>query len=422
MMRRMNIRDRLELRYGERQNDASINKKFKSSQKKSKSHLPKDDISKYVTGSFIPTADKEIFVARHTYDMDHQHGKYSMDEIANLEDKDLRILSTGSAKVNFELNKTLFLDTETTGLAGGSGTAAFLIGIGYFYENKYIVEQFFMRDYDEEAAILNLLAEKTANFDTIVTFNGRSFDIPLLETRMILNRIDPVFSRLRDIDLLHPARRIWGLRLSDCRLGTLENEILSFQRAESDIPGSLIPGIYFDYLRFGNADKLYKVFYHNEKDVVSMVGLLHSEYQCLTNPTIEKEMKPLDLYQIGKYFERSREWTMALVCLEKASPKLDERYRIDSLIRLSIIHKRNGRWSEAVGIWKDLVSEDTPFSLQPFVELAMYYEHREKKIESALIFSTNSLDKIPRRRDSDIYALEHRIKRLNRKISRKKSK
>ena len=91
--------------------------------------------------------------------------------------------------------REVVLDTETTGLAGGVGTAAFLIGIGYFYQNKYIVEQFFMRDYDEEAAMLNLLAEKTANFDTIVTFNGRSFDIPLLETRMILNRIDPVFSK-----------------------------------------------------------------------------------------------------------------------------------------------------------------------------------------------------------------------------------
>ena len=418
----MDIRDRLELRYGERQNDTSVNKKIKSSQKKSRSLLPRDDISKYVTGSFIPTADKEIFVARHTYDMDHQHGKYSIDDIVNLEDKDLRIFSTGSAIVNFELDKTLFLDTETTGLAGGAGTAAFLIGMGYFYENKYIVEQFFMRDYDEEAAMLNLIAEKAANFDMIVTFNGRSFDLPLLETRMILNRIDPVLNRLKDVDLLHPARRIWGLRLSDCRLGTLEDEVLGFQRAEDDIPGSLIPGIYFDYLQFGNADKLNKVFYHNEKDIVSMVGLLHIEHRYLTNPTIEKEMKPLDLYQMGKYFERSREWTNALACLEKASPELEGRYKIDSLIRQSMIHKRNGRWAEAVGIWKDLVSEDAHFSLQPFVELAMYYEHREKKIEIALNFSTNALDKISRRRDSDIFALKHRIQRLNRKLGRKSSK
>jgi len=418
----MDIRDRLELRYGVRQNDSSIKIESESSLKKSKSPSPKDDISKYVTGSFFPTKDGEIFIARHTYDMDHQHGKYSLDDIVDLEGRDLKILSNSSSKIKFELNRTLFLDTETTGLAGGVGTAAFLIGIGYFYENKYIVEQFFMRDYNEEAAMLKLLAEKAANFDTIVTFNGRSFDLPLLETRMILNRIDPALSRLRDVDLLHPARRIWGLRLSDCRLGTLENEVLEFQRAEDDIPGSLIPGIYFDYLQFGNADKLYKVFYHNEKDVVSMVGLLQSEHRYFADPTRQKEIKPLELYQMGKYFERNRDWTMALACLEKAIPNLRESYRIDSLFRLAMIHKRNGRWTEAVGIWKDLVTEDNPFSLQPFVELAMYYEHKEKNIVTALNYSTNALGKISRRRDRDIFALEHRIKRLNKKSGEKAAK
>jgi len=420
-MKIMDLRDRLELRYGERQSKNSLNRGIESSNTKSKSPLPKDDISKYVTGSFIPTAEGEIFVARHTYDMDHQHGDYSLEDIADLEEKDLRILSTGSAQVNFELDRTLFLDTETTGLAGGSGTAAFLIGIGYFYENKYVVEQFFMRDFNEEASMLKLLAEKAANFDTIVTFNGRSFDLPLLETRMILNRIDPVLSRFRDVDLLHSARRIWGLRLSDCRLGTLEREVLGFQRAEDDIPGSLIPGIYFDYLKFGNADRLDKVFYHNEKDVVSMVGLLHSEHRHLTNPTNEKEMKPLDLYQMGKFFERSRDWTMALACMEKAAPELEDGYRIDSLIRLSMIHKKNGRWTEAVGIWKDLVSEVNHFSLQPFVELAKYFEHKEKEFEVALNYSTNALAQISRRRDRDIFALEYRIKRLKKKLGRKNS-
>ena len=167
---------------------------------------------------------------------------------------------------------------------------------------------------------------------------------------MILNRIEPVLSRLRDIDLLHPARRIWGLSLSDCRLGTLEEEILRFERTEDDIPGSLIPGLYFDYIRFGNVDPLYKVFYHNEKDVVSMVGMLHKEFSYLSNPLNEKSAKPLDLYNMGKYFERMRDWTTALACIQKASPGLNESYRRDSLIRLSMIHKKEERWEEAVGI------------------------------------------------------------------------
>ena len=113
---------------------------------------------------------------------------------------------------------------------------------------------------------------------------------------------------------------------------------------------------------------------------------------------------------------------MALACLEKASPNLNDRYRIDSLIRLSMIHKRNERWTEAVGIWKDLITEDNPFTLQPFVELAMYYEHKEKNSEAALKYSTNALGKISRRRNKDIFALEHRIDRLNKKLERKTAK
>ena len=138
----MDIRDRLELRYGERQNDTSIKKEKGSSRKKSKSLSQKDDISKYVTGSFIPTADGEIFIARHTYDMEHKHGRYSLNDIVDLEGMDLKILSNSSSEVKFELGRTLFLDTETTGLAGDVGTAAFLIGIGYFYENKYVPDRF----------------------------------------------------------------------------------------------------------------------------------------------------------------------------------------------------------------------------------------------------------------------------------------
>ena len=297
-------------------------------------------------------------------------------------------------------------------MAGGTGTSAFLIGIGYFYENKYIVEQYFMRDYNEEASMLQLISEKAIDYDLIVTFNCRSFDLPLLETRMILNRIEPVFNRLHDVDLLHPARRIWGLSLENCRLGTLEEEVLGFERTEDDLPSSLIPGIYFDYLRFGDADPLYKVFYHNEKDVVSMVSLLFKEYSYFNDPLNEQTITPLDLYSMGRYYERMRDYTMAQACIEKASPNLSDSYRRDSLIRLSMIHKREKRWADAVGIWKDFVSNERIFSLSPYVELSKYYEHKEKKFETALCYSNEALSKISNRRENDVGALRHRIFRL----------
>ena len=412
----MDIRDRLEFSYKERQSRAGDSSRNARRNAEKENQPRESDISKYVTGSYVPTSSGEIFLARHTYDIDHLHGDYVVGSIEELKGKNLKILSPTGSEISFDHRKVLFLDTETTGLAGGSGTAAFLIGLGYFLENKFIVEQLFMRDYDEEAPMLNLLAEKAREFDQIVTFNGRSFDLPLLETRMILNRIEPALSRLRDIDLLHPARRIWGLSLSDCRLGTLEEEILGFERTEDDIPGSLIPGLYFDYIRFGNVDPLYKVFYHNEKDVLSMIGILHKEFSYLSNPLNEKSAKPLDLYNMGKYFERMRDWTTAIACIQKASPGLNESYRRDSLIRLSMIHKKEERWEEAVGIWKDLVHENNRFHLLPYVELAKYYEHREKKLETALDFAKDALNNLSKRRVAEIEHVKHRIARLERRL------
>ena len=413
----MDIRDRLELKFRER-NVSSSNREIGSSSKNIRKPQSNIDISKYVTGVYIPTNDGDIFVARHTYDLDHLHGKFLLSILEKLEGKDLQVLSMREQKLNFNLKKTLFLDTETTGLAGGTGTSAFLIGIGFFYENKYIVEQYFMRDYIEESSMLQLIAEKVIDFDLIVTFNGRSFDLPLLETRMILNRIDPVFNRINDLDLLHPARRIWGLSLENCRLGTLEEEVLGFERTEDDLPSSLIPGIYFDYLKFGDPDPLYKVFYHNEKDVVSMVGLLFKEYNFFNNPLNDKTIAPLDLYSMGRYFERMRDYTMAQACIEKASPNLEGAYRTDSLIRLSMIHKRKKRWADAVGIWKEFVSNERIFNLSPYVELVKYYEHKAKKFEIALHYSNEALNKISNRREDDLSALRHRIFRLENKIRR----
>jgi len=411
----MDIRDRLESKFKERHVSSSAGETGFSSKNIRKSQS-NNDISKYVTGVYIPTKDGDIFVARHTYDLDHHHGNFLFSILEKLEGKDLQVLSTREQKLNFNLKKTLFLDTETTGLAGGTGTSAFLIGIGFFYENKYIVEQYFMRDYIEESSMLKLIAEKVIDFNLIVTFNGKSFDLPLLETRMILNRIDPVFNRLKDLDLLHPARRIWGLSLENCRLGTLEEKVLGFERTEDDLPSSLIPGIYFDYLKFGNPDPLYKVFYHNEKDVVSMVGLLFKEYNFFNNPLNDKTIAPLDLYSMGRYFERMRDYTMAQACIEKASPNLNGAYRKDSLIRLSMIHKREKRWADAVGIWKDFVSKERIFNLSPYVELAKYYEHKAKKFEIALHYSNEALNKISNRRENDLSALRHRIFRLENKI------
>jgi len=161
---------------------------------------------------------------------------------------------------------------------------------------------------------------------------------------------------------------------------------------------------------------LYKVFYHNEKDVVSMVNLLYQEYLSLTDPVKEKSVTPIELYNMGKYFERNKDWTMAQACIEKASRNLGSKYKTDSLIRLSMIHKRQEQWSQAVGIWKDIVEDKSMFHLLPWIELAKYYEHKEKNFQTALEYSNRAIKLLSKRREKDIMLLNHRINRLKRKI------
>ena len=165
-----------------------------------------------------------------------------------------------------------FLDTETTGLAGGTGTCAFLVGVGRITPEGFRVRQFFMRDYCEEASLLDALARHLAPFRVLITYNGRTFDQPLLETRYRLNRSRPPFGKLEHLDLLYGARRLWKLRYETCRLVDLENQVLGFER-QGDVPGALIPYLYFEYLRTGRAARLLPVFHHNATDILTLACL-----------------------------------------------------------------------------------------------------------------------------------------------------
>src|SRR5947208_8106614 len=165
-----------------------------------------------------------------------------------------------------------FLDTETTGLAGGSGTYAFLVGVGRITAEGFRVRQFFMRDYVEERSSLAALEEHLKDFDVLITYNGKSYDQPLLETRFRMNRMKAPFGALNHLDLLYGARRLWKLRLENCRLIQLEEHILGFVR-EGDLPGDLIPYVYFEYIRSREAHRMVPVFHHNAMDILTLACL-----------------------------------------------------------------------------------------------------------------------------------------------------
>ena len=191
-------------------------------------------------------------------------------------DADRRALTTLSGDPeleDFELERALFVDTETTGLAGGTGTYAFLVGCGWVEDGALRVEQYFMRDHADEPAMMAHLARLIARFDWTVSFNGKSFDLPLLRTRFIMNRRRTALDALGALDLLHVARRLWRYQLPRRDLGTLEREILGVER-ELDVPSHEIPDIYFRYLRTGDARELVPVVAHNRVDMVSMAALL----------------------------------------------------------------------------------------------------------------------------------------------------
>src|SRR5579862_2604180 len=191
----------------------------------------------------------------------------------------LSLLAPSAPKEVRDPAQWLFLDTETTGLAGGTGTYPFLVGIAWWDAGGLEVEQFFMRDLDEEHSLLLELSERMMTRPVLVTFNGKSFDWPLLETRYRMTRSIPAFTPKVHLDFLHPARQLWRLRLGSVRLKDLERHVLCEEgRAlewsrHDDIDSSLIPQIYFDYLRGGPAEPLAGIFHHNQMDLRGLGAL-----------------------------------------------------------------------------------------------------------------------------------------------------
>ena len=210
--------------------------------------------------------EKETLYASH-----RRHGSADIGALCDLP-HDLLDKVSGGAIPQAPPEEWAFVDTETTGLAGGTGTCAFLIGVGSIGRDGFRVRQFFMRDYGEEASQLDALERHLKRFRVMITYNGKSFDQPLLETRFRMNRARPPFARMEHLDLLHGARRLWKLRFESCRLVDLENQILGFERA-GDIPGALIPYVYFEYLRSRQAARLLAVFEHNALDILTLACL-----------------------------------------------------------------------------------------------------------------------------------------------------
>jgi uncharacterized protein YprB with RNaseH-like and TPR domain len=228
-------------------------------------------IERWISGQVVETPCGQHFETERLWENHRRHGSMDIGALLELPEDLLGPLSEGEIP-DCQPQRWAFLDTETTGLAGGTGTYAFLVGVGRITPEGFRIRQFFMRDYGEEASLLWALDQHLAQFDVLVTYNGKVYDQPLLETRYRLARTRPPFDRIRHLDLLYGARRLWKLRLESCRLVDLEAQILGFER-EGDLPGEMIPYVYFEYLRTREAFRLVPIFHHNAMDILTLACL-----------------------------------------------------------------------------------------------------------------------------------------------------
>ncbi|HUI41599.1 MAG TPA: tetratricopeptide repeat protein [Terriglobia bacterium] len=354
-------------------------------------------IEHYVEGRLQQNARGEYFIARQALPFGRPYGKLRVGDVSAADLGALQLFLEGSALP--DPTELIYLDTETTGLAGGTGTCAFLIGVGAIEGSEFVVRQFFLRDYPEEKAVLAALAEVLEGYRGLVTFNGKTFDVPLLETRFALARQKSPFRRMLHLDLLHPARRLWKLRLESCQLTRLEAEVLGLRR-QGDVAGSDIPGIYFDYLRSGDARGLQPVFYHNALDIVTLAALATEVARVIRTESEPCEMRggsagapSLDLFSLSRIFERAGDRERAVsACRRALDAGLPAPVELRALWHLATQHKRRGEYERAVELWEQIVRRECDYLLEALEQLAIYAEHRRRDARAALEFTERALD------------------------------
>lgn len=368
-------------------------------------------------------------IRRTLYPLDHQHGTHAVGELREAAGG---LLPFHPAAGDPAPESILYLDLETTGLGVGTGNVPFMIGIGYLSGDSFVVEQTLIRHPAEEFAMLSDLQKKLRNYTYLATYNGKTFDWPLVQNRMIMNAI-----RLKDwsplhLDFLHPSRSIWRNTLASCKLSHIEEERLGITRTD-DVPGSLAPQLYFQYLGDGDPAPLEGVFRHNESDLLSLAclsirfGWLLQEqiFRRIPYPEEAEELVRTGLWLNRMGMDELPEALFArAIQHEKAAPS--------PLLMLAASDKKAGNWERAVLLWQKAIvqagAQHHEDVIEACIELAMYYEHRSKELESALAFALRALERHERqtvfgqrnrKHLSEQDSLRNRAARLRRKLDKR---
>ncbi len=363
----------------------------------------------------VETSFGKHFECERLWPSHKRHGSVEVSDLFSLPQDHLAGLADEGFPV-CDVSRWAFLDTETTGLAGGSGTYAFLVGVGRITEDGFRVKQFFMRDFSEEASLLDALARHLADFDVLVTYNGRAYDQPLLETRYRMSRARPPFASLAHLDLLFGARRLWKLRFESCRLVELENQILGVERV-GDIPGSLIPYVYFEYVRTGHSLRLGPVFEHNTLDIVTLACLTAIVPRAFQPQGWEQfpVRHPAELVGLGRWLRQAGQIDQATRLFRKAiEGGLTDELTWRTMWDLAALERKLEKHDAALAIYSELAGAGNPFQTAACEELAKHYEHKERNPSMAMEFVLTAMEIAPHP------GLEKRRTRLETKIRKPK--
>ncbi|HTM03168.1 MAG TPA: ribonuclease H-like domain-containing protein [Vicinamibacterales bacterium] len=384
----------------------------------------------------------DYLVVERKYSPGHRHGRIAIADAAPPVEGWSRLGLLGGGD-----SRCLFLDLETTGLAGGAGTYAFLVGLGWFESGGFRIRQFFLASYAAERMLLEAVRSIAHDRETVVTYNGKSFDLPVLETRFVLHRGETPFAGMPHVDMLHTARRLWRPSVADasserddepgrhspqvdhgrvgrspqgeggCRLIALEEALCGHAR-EGDVPGFEIPARYFHYVRSGDARQLEAVLEHNRLDLLSLALLTARAADLLEDGPASTRIAR-EALGLGQIYERGGLLTEACAAFGHAAScaHSDIVTRAEALRALAVVCRRQRRYEDAAAAWRRVVGLGgcpPAIAREASEALAVHHEHRSRDLQAARSFALDSLRMpgTPARRD----ALQHRLARLERKI------
>lgn len=371
----------------------------------------------------VSTPFGTALVVEHAFDTDGTHGTVALDG-CDLVDEDALATLTGRPVEwpDGDARRPVFFDLETTGLSGGAGTVAFLVGCGFFEAGAFRTVQFFLPGFAAERALLHAAGELLDRAPLLVTYNGRTFDVPVMETRWSFHRMACPIEATPHVDMLPPARRLWREAVDgterSCRLVSLEEHLFGFVRS-GDVPGWEIPQRYFAYLRSGDPSPLAPVLHHNRLDLLSL-AVVAARAQRLVQDGHEAARDARECHALGRLYERAGKLASAESAYQAAAGHIvgDREVRERALARLAVLLRRQRRFRESADAWRCLLALGhgrSPWAREALEALAIHHEHRVGELDQARSIALTALqaERDPARRE----AVRHRLARLNRKLA-----